>query len=1226
MSQDNNCNEYLDTDQYKTTEIVYLKEFQPKVITTDKNFEDNIKEPIYESIGTFHPLETTRHVIPKVSEKIVKFDLEDRNKTYRSKSRKELREKYLNLIKARKIKDGKKENLQNQILAKFFIYLLSNTFNIFTCCLYIAQTYITPDTPEDKLCSIIEVSFSFYFILEYIIFLFYSRNKVIYVFSWDTLIDVITIFPSMFSFFSDHNFGTSLTFLRIFRIFRVFRILRIYKTLRVIQADTSNDDSPVFKINPIKFEMFNLAFLFIVMLFIGAGFVLGLQDLINDSFNKKNLSFTDALFFILTSGTSIGFGDIIPTNTVSRLFIVFSLLFYIFMVSIQLNKLFKVLYLIGDNIKNFEDDGHFIIIADTTCKLELFLLELRSNIDYKTSHVVIISKDILHLPSTEYPFNKTHLIKVKLIDFEVLDQLNITNTRAIFIFSQKSLNNSIIQDKFTELLLLQINQFKIDPDKIFIQSLFLEQINSDSISSLINKKKSIFDILSEDDFKGFDEKLVTFKKMIPVFKIKNKILAKSIVIPGFATFIQNLLVNNYFISNNKDELQILQRNYLHGCENKLSVYPVPSCFFGKSFFYLVKNIYFRSVNEYFTKISTDKEVKPILAIGVIVDDEKHIPHLKLFPAKMILSPGNFIIFISYSGKDYLKAFLLKLEEIALKNNEPNKSIIIVDNEDDENPDIILRNNQKVKKYDIKTMETPNNNEPHLDKNEQGSNPQKEVVKISITQLRKLNSIFYKKKKSSTVSIQDQFDSEMSKAEENEEITKYKNKNTKQNLLLLKEADKNFNSTKMYSLMQVAALKFPYEYSNVSNLTYSQKQLIDLEKESRAKRFSNHILILGFQDNLSNLLEYLFYNFNKKRICIISDYNNEQVILKLLKQFKYLYFLKGNPINPNILINAGIQNALHCIILSETAYINIIQDTTNVLSYRTLDYFFNINCTIELWDSNSIRHLGYIPLNFKNETDDNEFIRPIFMNGQAIYLDHLEKIIASSLNDQDIIESWLALVNCGYSNLECETKPALDDNPLIISIELPNDYFGKEFISLMKDVMDLNAIVLGLLIEGTSEYFKLNKGTVDVNQEDKSIRRIVTSHRMTLKKKKSFKSIESVMDNFNQIIKENSYNKKAIMNFVDLNSNHFPIFITNPPPGFILVAKTKVMILLASPSLIPKESIRVIEEDLEFGFIFDKLINNKKHFTSAMDMITKKYDEAMNKTIKKLQKLIKKNND
>ena len=116
----------------------------------------------------------------------------------------------------------------------FSLYFISNFFSFVSIGICVGQNMILDkDKQEQELIVLnyMELAFSYYFILEYFILLFIAKNKTYYIFSMDTILDIITIVPSIITYYMkellvNSNFSI-LNYLRIFRIFRVFRYLRI---------------------------------------------------------------------------------------------------------------------------------------------------------------------------------------------------------------------------------------------------------------------------------------------------------------------------------------------------------------------------------------------------------------------------------------------------------------------------------------------------------------------------------------------------------------------------------------------------------------------------------------------------------------------------------------------------------------------------------------------------------------------------------------------------------------------------------------------------------------------------------------------------------------------------------------------------------------------------------------------------------------------------------------
>ena len=187
--------------------------------------------------------------------------------------------------------------------------------------------------------------------------------------------------------------------------------------------------------------------------------------------------------------------------------------------------------LLGNGIKSYDQEGHIILILDSSIHIEYFLIELRSNKQHCDCDILILSPDKIHLPSQEPPYHKILFMVINQIDFETLDVINIKKSKAVFIFCNKSIMNCLVKEKITELLLLQINQFNFSKDSIYIQSLYYDQgtdikksltqqllnkvNNISKKKSLLNKKSSSENIDSSSPVKN-----IFFKRRIPIFKIK----------------------------------------------------------------------------------------------------------------------------------------------------------------------------------------------------------------------------------------------------------------------------------------------------------------------------------------------------------------------------------------------------------------------------------------------------------------------------------------------------------------------------------------------------------------------------------------------------------------------------------------------------------------------------------------------------------------------------------
>jgi hypothetical protein len=104
-------------------------------------------------------------------------------------------------------------------------------------------------------------------------------------------------------------------------------------------------------------------------------------------------------------------------------------------------------------------------------------------------------------------------------------------------------------------------------------------------------------------------------------------------------------------------------------------------------------------------------------------------------------------------------------------------------------------------------------------------------------------------------------------------------------------------------------------------------------------------------------------------------------------------------------------------------------------YLASDYFFKLDTIIELWNDNNIKYLGYSPL-----TEDDIFLRPLYMSGNVLFMSHLEKVIANSYTIEAAQEAWISLISCGYDVVE-KYIPDRESYPVILTVDIPEYYHG-----------------------------------------------------------------------------------------------------------------------------------------------------------------------------------------
>ncbi len=168
--------------------------------------------------------------------------------------------------------------------------------------LYIAELY--NDTQDVSGLFIAELVLTAFFILDYFINMYASRNKLRWIWSWVGLIDMLTILPTVAELvvrlvWTSTN-TVQLQFLRALRVMRTLRILRVLKITKY-----SSDESQKR----------------ILQWFLAVVCVLLVSTGIMQAVMPGELSFHTTLYFMVVTLSTTGYGDIVPTTAVSRGFI-----------------------------------------------------------------------------------------------------------------------------------------------------------------------------------------------------------------------------------------------------------------------------------------------------------------------------------------------------------------------------------------------------------------------------------------------------------------------------------------------------------------------------------------------------------------------------------------------------------------------------------------------------------------------------------------------------------------------------------------------------------------------------------------------------------------------------------------------------------------------------------------------------------------------------------------
>ncbi len=202
--------------------------------------------------------------------------------------------------------------LVTNLLILFFILLSAGIFVI--------ETYPINSEIKDIL-HLIDLGILVVFTFEYILRFWSANNKLKFVFSLFSVIDLIAILPLVLGLMDT-------TFIRIFRWFRILRIIRFWK-LEILLLGIKADESIVFV--RIFLTLFSLVFVY-------AGLIYQVEHSINQV-GLKN--FFDAFYFVVVTMTTVGYGDVTPLSEPGRAMTLLMILTGVLFIPWQLSELIK---------------------------------------------------------------------------------------------------------------------------------------------------------------------------------------------------------------------------------------------------------------------------------------------------------------------------------------------------------------------------------------------------------------------------------------------------------------------------------------------------------------------------------------------------------------------------------------------------------------------------------------------------------------------------------------------------------------------------------------------------------------------------------------------------------------------------------------------------------------------------------------------------------------------